>query len=176
MHINTLQHHFLIAMPNLDCPMFSQTVVYLNHHDRSGAKGLIINKPSQTSLDELLNHLSIHHQDPDFFSKPVYCGGPVDMDQGWVAHRDNNKHPNLNNSRQALELITDKTDEPFIVGLGLAEWKACQLDDEIKAGFWLIAPYDETLMFNYNTDDTWAHAMRHCGIESHQVSGQIGHA
>ena len=176
MHIKTLQHHFLVAMPSLDCPMFSQTVVYVNQHSQGGAQGMIINKPSKTSLDELLSHLSIHHKAPDFFAKPVYCGGPVDMDQGWVAHRDSAKQPSLENSRDALEQIADTPDESFIVGLGLAEWKARQLEEEIKAGCWLIIPYDEDLMFDANDGDTWHQAMRYYGIDSHQISGHVGHA
>ena len=40
-----LQHHFLIAMPALQDPIFRRSVVYICEHNTNGAMGIIVNKP-----------------------------------------------------------------------------------------------------------------------------------
>ncbi len=177
MQITELKHQFLVAMPSLDCPMISQSVIYLDHHDEHGAHGVILNKPVKTSLDELFSHLSIEHQKPEFLSTAVYCGGPVDTSHGWIAEHQPNTAPTLTSSQDTLESVADNDyQQQFKIFLGHAEWEAQQLVQEIKDGQWLIAPYNDALMFHTEPDLIWANAMQHFGIQSHDVSGYFGHA
>lgn len=52
-----LTNQFLIAMPALADPNFFQTVTYISEHNANGALGLVINRPLQLSLGQLLAHL-----------------------------------------------------------------------------------------------------------------------
>ncbi|MDP0984004.1 YqgE/AlgH family protein, partial [Klebsiella variicola] len=54
-----LTHHFLIAMPGLEDEAFSRSVIYLCEHSERGALGLIINKPSQLTLEGLLEKVDL---------------------------------------------------------------------------------------------------------------------
>ena len=54
-----LTNQFLIAMPTLADPNFFQTVTYISEHNASGALGLVINRPLDLSLGQLLEHLEI---------------------------------------------------------------------------------------------------------------------
>ena len=81
-----LTNQFLIAMPALADPNFFQTVTYISEHNANGALGLVINRPLQLSLGQLLEHLEINSDRPDLAALPVYQGGPVQPEQGFVIH------------------------------------------------------------------------------------------
>ena len=55
----TLTNHFLIAMPALADPNFSHTVTYICEHNDKGAMGIVINRPLELTLGEVLEHMQI---------------------------------------------------------------------------------------------------------------------
>jgi putative transcriptional regulator len=65
MPTQSFKNHFLIAMPNLKDPYFQQTVILLFEHSEQGAMGLIINKPLDISIEEILQHLAIPSSNSD---------------------------------------------------------------------------------------------------------------
>ena len=81
-----LTHHFLIAMPSLEDETFAKSVVYVCEHSERGALGLVINKPSDLSMEALFEKvdLSLHRQ--DLMNAPVLKGGPVHTERGFVLH------------------------------------------------------------------------------------------
>jgi putative transcriptional regulator len=81
-----LTHHFLIAMPSLEDELFAKSVVYVCEHSERGAMGLVINKPSELSMEGLFEKvdLSLHRQ--DLMNSPVLQGGPVHTERGFVLH------------------------------------------------------------------------------------------
>ncbi len=81
-----LTHHFLIAMPSLEDETFAKSVVYVCEHSERGAMGLVINKPSDLSMEGLFDKvdLSLHRQ--DLMNAPVLKGGPVHTERGFVLH------------------------------------------------------------------------------------------
>ncbi len=81
-----LTHHFLIAMPSLEDETFAKSVVYVCEHSERGALGLVINKPSDLSMESLFEKvdLSLHRQ--DLMNAPVLKGGPVHTERGFVLH------------------------------------------------------------------------------------------
>ena len=81
-----LTHHFLIAMPSLEDEIFSKSVVYVCEHSERGAMGLVINKPSDLSMESLFEkvELTLHRQ--DLMNAPVLQGGPVHTERGFVLH------------------------------------------------------------------------------------------
>ena len=81
-----LTHHFLIAMPGLEDETFAKSVVYVCEHSERGAMGLVINKPSELSMESLFEkvELTLHRQ--DLMNAPVLQGGPVHTERGFVLH------------------------------------------------------------------------------------------
>jgi len=81
-----LSHHFLIAMPGLEDPTFSKSVVYLCEHSERGAMGLIINKPGELSLKHLFDKVDLPLHREDLLQSNVLHGGPVQTERGFVLH------------------------------------------------------------------------------------------
>ena len=81
-----LTHHFLIAMPGLEDQAFSRSVVYLCEHSERGALGLVINKPSDINLKVLFEKIELHLSRPELGNAPVFQGGPVQTERGFVLH------------------------------------------------------------------------------------------
>jgi len=81
-----LSHHFLIAMPGLEDPVFAKSVVYLCEHSERGAMGLIINKPGDLSLKHLFEKVELTLHREDLLQSNVLQGGPVQTERGFVLH------------------------------------------------------------------------------------------
>lgn len=81
-----LTHHFLIAMPGLDDELFGNSVVYICEHSENGALGLVINKPSDIALTDLFTKVDLKLARPDMADAPVFQGGPVQTERGFVLH------------------------------------------------------------------------------------------
>lgn len=85
-----LQHHFLIAMPALQDPIFRRSVVYICEHNENGAMGIIVNKPLENlQIEGILEKLKItpEERDPAIrLDKPVMLGGPLAEDRGFILH------------------------------------------------------------------------------------------
>ncbi|MEE4245071.1 MAG: YqgE/AlgH family protein, partial [Kangiellaceae bacterium] len=84
---NSLKNQFLIAMPSLADPNFSRSVTLICEHNEEGAMGIVINHPTEVTTSELLKHLEIEVTD-DFHERTVLAGGPVQVDRGFVIHRE----------------------------------------------------------------------------------------
>ncbi|MDM7457078.1 MAG: YqgE/AlgH family protein [Tepidimonas sp.] len=83
-----LTHHFLIAMPGLNDELFGRSVVYVCEHTPQGALGLIINKPSGITIDDLFQRLDLPLGRPEWAGMPVLRGGPLQTERGFVLHED----------------------------------------------------------------------------------------
>src|SRR5918999_6510387 len=81
-----LTHHFLIAMPNMADPYFAKTLTYICEHNDQGALGLVVNRPIDMTLQALFERLSLTLRDAEHAEAPVYFGGPVQTDRGFVLH------------------------------------------------------------------------------------------
>ena len=85
-----LQHHFLIAMPALQDPIFRRSVVYICEYNEDGAMGIIINKPLENlQVEGILDKLKIPAEArlPEIrLDKPVMLGGPLAEDRGFILH------------------------------------------------------------------------------------------
>jgi len=81
-----LTHHFLIAMPGLEDETFSKSVVYVCEHSERGALGLVINKPSDLSMEGLFDKVDLPLHRADLMNAPVLQGGPVHTERGFVLH------------------------------------------------------------------------------------------
>lgn len=81
-----LTNQFLIAMPGMGDGTFAGTVVYLCEHTEKGALGLVINKPIDITLKNLFEKVELSLDREDLAEAPVYFGGPVQTERGFVLH------------------------------------------------------------------------------------------
>jgi putative transcriptional regulator len=82
----SLAGHFLIAMPSLENDDFARTVIFLCDHNAHGAMGLVINKASDQALAQLFKKIDLPLRRHDLLTQPVYQGGPVQTERGFVLH------------------------------------------------------------------------------------------
>lgn len=181
-----LTGQFLIAMPNLADPNFFHTVTYLCEHSPAGAMGLVINRPTELTLAELAAQLDMEITEPELAATPVYHGGPVQTERGFVLHPgqedwDNTlqvtPHISLTMSQDILEAIAQGVGpEQFLITLGYAGWGEGQLEEEIAANAWLNGPAAPDILFETPAEARWQAAAQHLGIELDLLSSDIGHA
>lgn len=170
-----LTGNLLIAVPALKDPNFDHTVVYLGLHNQEGAFGLVINRPlERLSLGKLLKNLGIEPEEgvPE---APVYYGGPVQPEAGFVLHKPLGNWSStlavteeigITTSRDILEAIArGEGPEKFLVALGYAGWGEGQLEREILEGSWLVAPADEELLFDLPPERRWKAAAERLGVD-----------
>src|SRR5215475_12383277 len=81
-----LTNHFLIAMPNMADPYFAKTLTYICEHNDQGALGIVVNRPIDMTLQALFERLSLNLKDRARADAPIYFGGPVQTDRGFVLH------------------------------------------------------------------------------------------
>lgn len=184
-----LQHHFLIAMPALQDPIFRRAVVYICEYNEDGAMGIIINKPLENlQVEGILDKLKIPAEArlPEIrLDKPVMLGGPLAEDRGFILHTppvfsssirisDNTV---VTTSRDVLETLgTANQPSEVLVALGYASWEKGQLEQEILDNAWLTAPADMNILFKTPIADRWRDAAKLIGIDILTMPGVAGHA
>lgn len=180
-----LDNQFLVAMPQLQDLVFSQSVTYLCEHDDQGAFGLVVNKPLGVNLSQIFVQLNITPA-PEFVDHPVLAGGPVHVDQGFILHKEKGDWKNtaavseqlyLTTSLDVLEAIADGNGpKEFLVTLGCASWGAGQLEEEMAANSWLTSDGSDEILFHLPHDARAHAAAQTIGIDLHLLSPDIGHA
>jgi putative transcriptional regulator len=184
--------HYLVAMPTLTDPQFGGTVVYVAEHTPKGAMGLIVNRPSDMSISTLFERIdaktdSLPLKPLGLEDAPVFLGGPVQTDRGFVLHEPVGKWSStmvlndatgLTTSRDILEATAaGRGPERVFVSLGYAGWGEGQLDQELAANAWLTIPAtDLSLIFDVPSEERFAYAFRILGIDPLHLSGAAGHA
>ncbi len=182
---NSLKNQFLIAMPAMTGSYFGDTIIYLCEHNDDGAMGLVINKPGELSLAELLGQLGMESDQVDA-ATPVMDGGPVARDRGFILHSDDQRFDaslDLGNAlmltaaREVLEAIGRGTGpRDYLVTLGYAGWDGGQLEDELKENAWLTCPASLDVVFREPFETRVSKAAAALGIDFRLMSGQAGHA
>lgn len=177
----------LIAMPGMDDPRFSRSVVFICAHSDEGAMGVIINKHvGDMTLREVFARIEIS-ADKGPMGTPVHFGGPVDTKRGFVLHLDESRHAPeplhipggfvLTATRDILEdIAVDRGPVPFLFAVGYSGWGAGQLEREIAQNGWLTAPASSALVFETPHDTVWDTALRSMGIDPVSLSGAAGRA
>jgi putative transcriptional regulator len=182
----SLTDHFLIAMPNMTDPHFAGAVVYLCEHSEHGAMGVVVNKPAEVTLGELFDQIDLPLLNPEQAGHPVYLGGPVQTDRGFVLHQplDNwnatlavNDDTGLTTSRDVLVAVS-QGDGPYrmLITLGYAGWGAGQLEQELAQNAWLTVPANLDCIYGQPPEARFAAAMQLLGFDPLALSGEAGHA
>ncbi len=180
-----LKHQFLVAMPSLEDENFVQTVSLLCEHNDSGAIGLVINRPTDLKLGDMMEQMGLEHGALGD-EAIVFWGGPVQPERGFVVHRQPGGWESSLEVGQDLYITTSRDilraigqgegPRDYLVVLGYAGWGAGQLESEILHNSWLNTPVDEQILFRTPARDRWQAATRLLGVDVTQLAGDAGHA
>lgn len=180
-----LTHNFLIAMPGMVDPVFSKCLVYICEHHDQGALGLVVNKPIAMNLASMLGEISISATSEAFENAPVYFGGPVEMERGFVLHRPIGewqstipvaKDMGLTTSRDILQSIGEGSGPSHIlVALGYAGWAPGQLEHELSQNAWLSTRASSEILFEIPAEERLPAALGTLGVTWANLSESAGH-
>lgn len=181
-----LTDQFLIAMPAMTDPYFSGTLVYICEHNDQGALGVIVNRPLDMTLAALFERIEVPLNTAGFDRMPVYFGGPVQTDRGFVLHRpvgewqstiDVGNGLGLTSSRDVLQALGSEIEpDDVLVTLGYAGWQAGQIEWEMAQNAWLTVRADSGIIFDLPPEERLVAAMQLLGVDFASLSDVAGHA
>ena len=186
----SLTHHFLIAMPAMADPNFARSLTYICEHNSEGALGVIVNRPTDMDLATLFDRIALPLEKPDIAANlgrtPVYFGGPVQTDRGFVLHQPCGHWQStlnvaddvgLTSSRDILQHLGE-TGEPHqvLITLGYAGWEAGQLEWELSQNAWLTVAAKPEIIFALPPEERLPAAMQLLGIDFANLADTAGHA
>ena len=187
-----LTNHFLIAMPNMVDPYFARTLTYVCEHNEQGALGIVVNRPIDMTLQALFERLSLSLKDTTRADAPIYFGGPVQTDHGFMLHLPAGDWQatlkvdtgvgahdiiGLTTSKDILEAVgRGEGPSKLMVSLGYAGWSAGQLEHEITQNAWLTVQAKDAIIFDLPAEERLAAALELLGLDYARLADQAGHA
>ena len=184
-----LTNQFLIAMPGMRDENFAGSVVYLCEHTERGALGLVINKPIDIKLKNLFEKVELSLDREELADQPVYFGGPVQTERGFVLHEklgDEGPYNSTMSVPGGLEMTTSKDvlealssgagPRKVLITLGYSGWQAGQLEDEIGRNGWLTVDADPAVIFDTPIEQRYQRALSLLGFDPRMLSQDAGHA
>src|SRR5512134_668558 len=169
-----LTHHFLIAMPSMGDPYFAKTLTYICEHNDQGALGLVVNRPIDMTLQALFERLSLTLRDANRRDAPIYFGGPVQTDRGFVLHAPAGNWQSTLRVRDAI----GRGEGParMLVTLGYAGWSPGQLEHELSQNAWLTVEARDAIIFDTPAEERLPAAMELLGLDYARLQDAAGHA
>jgi putative transcriptional regulator len=190
-----LTNQFLIAMPGLEDALFSKSVVYVCEHTERGALGLIINKPADINMLALFGKIDLPLNRSDLTDGPVFQGGPVQTERGFVLHEQVFITPEetreslyastliipggleMTTSKDVLEALSSGAGpKRVMVTLGYSAWGEGQLETELGENSWLTVDADPAVIFETPVGQRYDRALSLLGLQAWMISNQVGHA
>lgn len=186
-----LTGQFLIAMPSMTDPHFSETITFICTHNEDGAMGIVINKPSNFHIAHLLSQIDLSSNNETLHDQPVFIGGPVEPERGFVLHSPGptydatipvNDAVSVTISRDILTTVAESNaTDKLLIALGYAGWSAGQLEQEMGMNAWLNLETDKTesihhLIFEEPVSNRFKHAMQLMGLDMSTLCDEAGHA
>ena len=185
-----LTNQFLIAMPGMADDAFAGSVVYMCEHNEKGALGLVINKPISLTVGNLFEKVELALPDEALAARPVFYGGPVQTERGFVLHErldEQGGHYNatlaipggleMTTSRDVLEALSHGAGpRKLLVTLGYSGWAAGQLEEEIGRNGWLTVDATPEIIFETPAEQRYERALALLGIDPRMLSMEAGHA
>ncbi|MBC8209566.1 MAG: YqgE/AlgH family protein [Gammaproteobacteria bacterium] len=183
---NNLIHQYLLATPSIKDPLFAASLIYLCEHSAEGCMGMVVNQPSDQTLESIFTQLNINCTIESIRQLPIFIGGPVNLQQGFVLHtapcdwekslaiRENIC---LTSSRDILEAIArDQGPAQFLVLLGYSGWSAGQLEQELQSNAWLTTASTSEITFHQQIQSKWQMAFDTLGFNLDKLSPTTGNA
>lgn len=183
--IDTLTGSFLLSTPQMPDPRFAEQVIYICAHSHEGAMGVAINKPNpHLTFEEVL--LSNNFPVPPKSHYPVYMGGPVEMNAGFVLYQSDYSTDQqleisstvyLSRENKVLEDIAyQRGPEKFLFIVGYAGWGPGQLEQELVSQGWLTIPAEDSIIFDVPDEMKWRQAAALYGIDISTFRDFVGNA
>ncbi len=163
--MKSLKGCFLVASPHLRDPNFVHTVVLLVHHSEDGAFGVVLNRPTESTIKELWEKVGESPCDSD---RPVHLGGPVSgplmavHSDASLAEMEIIPGVYFAAQRDHLEKLLQRSEQEFIFFVGHSGWGGGQLENELKEGAWFTAPATAEFVFQ-SEDDLWRRVTQQIG-------------
>jgi putative transcriptional regulator len=184
--ISSLKNHFLLAMPGLNDPNFSQSVVYICEHSVDGAMGLIINHQLDIPAKAIFDQLEVQYND-DCGKSLIFDGGPVQRDRGFILHKTCDQQwestvsiaedISLTASKDILtDIAVGNGPENALITLGYSSWEPGQLEEELTQNSWLTIPADSAIIFDTDCAKRAGAAASSIGVNIDMLSLDAGHA
>jgi putative transcriptional regulator len=182
----TFGNHLLIALPSLQDPQFERSVTLICQHDADGAMGVMLNRPSEYTVGEVLQQMGITSADAGLQAQVVLSGGPVHPQRGFVLHEGERAWESslsvgdglyLTTSRDVLEAMArGEGPAQALIALGCAGWGAGQLEQELVDDSWLLVPNRRDVLFQLPLPQRWQAAAGSMGIDLLNLASHSGHA
>ncbi len=160
----------LISEPFMGDQYFGRSVVLMAEHNEEGSFGVVLNKPIQAPLNEVLKGL------PPFDSK-IYIGGPVDTNSTFYLHTLGEHIEDSMKIAEGLywggnieivkEMILLKQITPANIRffIGYSGWGANQLESELKTNSWLVHKKTNKKILNYPVEKMWSGLLKEMGAK-----------
>jgi putative transcriptional regulator len=183
-----LANHFLIAMPSMNDPIFGGAVVYICEHNDKGVLGVVINKPTDMTMDVLFDRIDLKVADGlrAALDEPIMFGGPVQDDRGFVLHSPGGRYSSslavtddvaFTTSIDVLEAVANGSGpRRMLVSIGYAGWSPGQLEEEIARNGWLTVGADARVLFDLPIEERYNAAIKLLGIDPLMLASEAGHA
>ncbi|MGH8853182.1 MAG: YqgE/AlgH family protein [Telluria sp.] len=184
-----LANHFLIAMPSIQDPIFGGTVVYVCEHNEKGVLGVVINKPTDMTMEVLFDRVDLklsaglRHS---VVEQPIMFGGPVQDDRGFVLHSPGGRYSSsltvtddvaFTTSIDVLEAVAGGAGPArMLVSIGYAGWSPGQLEEELSRNGWLTVGADARVLFDLPIEERYTAAIKLLGIDPLMLATEAGHA
>ncbi|MAY89947.1 MAG: hypothetical protein CMN00_02005 [Rickettsiales bacterium] len=183
---NYLSGNIICALPQLKDLFFSKSVIYITHHNKEGAAGIVLNYKimSINSLD-LFEKLNIKLENTSI-DLSLHIGGPMSQTNGFILHSNEynsdstvniSESVNLTCSTKIIEDIAkNKGPNKYFISLGYAGWGPGQLEKEIIENSWIKINEKLDLIFDTDVEKKWNKAIKITGIDFSKFSHLSGSA
>lgn len=181
-------NQFLVAMPSMSDTLFTRSVAYVCQHNQDGALGIVINRPSDMCLSDIMKQMNIEIKSAQAEHCPIFYGGPVQRERGFVIHNTYDdvhwestlkvtESISLTTSRDILEAIGQGVGpKTFLIALGYAGWGEGQVEQEIIENSWLSVPSQSDILFKLPSAQRWQAAAHQIGVDINLLPTQAGHS
>lgn len=149
----------LVATEVVGGGIFVETVILLLHYDETGAVGLVVNRPTEVGMDELVADDTVVFK----YTGSIYWGGPVEMNNLSALMKSDSAPPDARKIVESVYLVPIK-DAPenalkdvsrLRIYMGYAGWAPGQLDHEMARGSWHVVPASADSVFAKDSGELW---------------------
>ncbi len=184
--LEDLTGKFLIASPySFGSDVFNKSLIYVVSHSEKGAMGMIVNHMVNRVPANSLLKLFKDETNVSELVLPIYLGGPVEPERGFILHSceyDKNLLLKVESDLAVSSNIEILKDIALGAGpkrslfvLGYTGWDAGQLEREIQNNMWIVSDSSKDLIFSETTEDKWSAALYKMGIDNTNFAPHAGH-
>jgi putative transcriptional regulator len=164
--MQSLKGQLLVAGPGLVDPNFRRTVVLVGEHTDEGALGVVLNRESETTVDDAVPELSLLAEGLG----KVHVGGPVQPSAIVVLADFVEPERSSALVLESVGFLPGESDPDDLgelrrarVFAGYAGWGPGQLDEELEEGSWIVEPALVQDVFTGDPDELWSEVLRRKG-------------